>query len=236
MLDHCGYLESEKVDLLLVAGDVFDVPSHSPRPRPSCSRSSASRAKRSGGGHRRRPRQPGQMDPQAAGRTADPGGRRPRSAARVVEIETSMGARWRRRSRYQACRSAPELAGTRRASVYAEVQTGCRAPGDRISARVHKPADGTPPRRCRPAIERRFTGEEWAATPQALPDRSPVPGSGPYKRSGSRPRRPTDTPVRSNSTSGEAGEEEEFRGHRRGPAPVGPSGSYEGRTRLLICD
>lgn len=188
VLDHlAGYLEREKIDLLLVAGDVFDAAN----PGPEAEAIVFAFFRRLGakkiqavviaGNHD----SPGRMD--ACGQLAELAGvrivGRPRSAAKggVLEIVTA-----RERAMVAALPfaapgvfvSALELAGdaTRAKSLYAEkfkqaithLATGFR-PGCVNLLMAHTHLDGAVLANSERQVH---LGEEWAATPQAIPDQA----------------------------------------------------------------
>jgi exonuclease SbcD len=188
VLDHlAGYLEREHVDLLLVAGDVFDVPSPGPEAEAIVfgffRRLGANKipAVVIAGNHD----SPGRMD--ACGQLADLAGvrvvGRPRSAKTggVLELETPGGHAVVAALPFAAPGvfvSALELAGeaTRAKSLYAEkfkqavahLATGFR-PGCVNLFVAHTHLDGAVLAHSERQVH---LGEEWAATPQALPDRA----------------------------------------------------------------
>lgn len=186
VLDHlAGYLEREKVDLLLVAGDVFDVPS----PGPEAEAVVFGFFRRLGaknipavviaGNHD----SPVRMD--ACGQLAELAGvrvvGRPRSATKggVLEVVTAGGRAMVAALPFAAPGvfvSALELAGdaTRAKSLYAEkfkqavahLATGFRA-GCVNLLMAHTHLDGAVLANSERLVH---LGDEWAATPQAIPD------------------------------------------------------------------
>lgn len=229
VLDHlAGYLEREKVDLLLVSGDVFDVPS----PAPEAEAVVYGFFRRIGarnipavviaGNHD----SPGRMD--ASGQLAELAGvrvvGRPRSATKggVLDVATAGGRAVVAALPFAAPGvfvSALELAGdaTRAKSLYAEkfkqavehLSTGFRG-GCVNLFMAHTHLDGAVLSNSERQVH---LGDDWAATSQALPDHAQYVALGHIHK----PQRVESAPAPTEYSGsllqldfGEAGEEKSF--------------------------